>query len=410
MLVYLDTLIGFVVVMAVVSLLITVITQIVSAALGLRGKNLADALVAMIRTIDPSISSTLAQQLADKALTTPITSDCILSMESTSNNWLFWWKRATAIRVDELLGVFKDIANPPAVPAKTPTTPEQAAAAAKLIALLSVPTPETTQALHEIKAQLPALAAARGAAIVEELNAAANVTLSNLEKWFNSAQDRAQQWFAIHTRIVTIIASVVAAFVLQLDAFRLIQHISSDPDVRSKLVAESDTLRKQAAKVLEEADANQSIQNEAINALKKKYTDLDKQLGNPPDTMVLSDLDKWLRIKLSDNPQKEEIIDAYNKAVNESLRKKLDALGESFVTIGRDLDETGLELFPTRYPTLHSGQWSWPFSHLVGILAAAALLSLGAPFWFNTLKTLSNMRSILADEVDKNPKQIPAKS
>jgi hypothetical protein len=409
MLVYLDTLIGFVVVMSVVSLLITIVTQMVSAALGLRGKNLADALVAMIHKIDPTISRTLAQALADKALTTPITSDCILSMTSTRNNWLFWWKRATAIRVDELLDVFKDTAaGATAVLKEAPTTLEQAAA--RLISLLSVPTPETTRALDEIKAQLPALAAVKGAAILEELNAAANVTLSNLEKWFNSAQDRAQQWFAIHTRIVTIVASVLAAFVLQLDAFRLIQHISSDPDVRSKLVAEADTLRKQAAKVLEEADANKSIQNEAIDALKKKYADIDKQLGNPPDTMVLSELDKWMRIKLSDNSQKEEIVDAYNKAVNESIRKKLDALGESFGTIGADLDKTGLELFPTRYPMLNSGQWSWPFSHLLGIFAAAALLSLGAPFWFNTLKSLSNLRPILADEVDKNPKQIPAKS
>jgi hypothetical protein len=32
---------------------------------------------------------------------------------------------------------------------------------------------------------------------------------------------------------------------------------------------------------------------------------------------------------------------------------------------------------------------------------AAALLSLGAPFWFNALKTLSNLRPVLANREQK---------
>jgi hypothetical protein len=37
------------------------------------------------------------------------------------------------------------------------------------------------------------------------------------------------------------------------------------------------------------------------------------------------------------------------------------------------------------------------WSHFWGMATSAALLSLGAPFWFNLLKTLSNLRPILAD-------------
>jgi hypothetical protein len=49
---------------------------------------------------------------------------------------------------------------------------------------------------------------------------------------------------------------------------------------------------------------------------------------------------------------------------------------------------------------------SWPLRHLVGILMSIALLSLGGPFWFNLLKQLSDLRPALADEVDKDPKQL----
>jgi hypothetical protein len=35
------------------------------------------------------------------------------------------------------------------------------------------------------------------------------------------------------------------------------------------------------------------------------------------------------------------------------------------------------------------------------LLVAAALLSLGAPFWFNILKTLSNLRPLVATREEK---------
>jgi hypothetical protein len=71
----LDTLIGFVVVMSIVSLMITIITQIVSSALGLRGQNLADALEAMIHKIDPEIGQHIANGLVNEVLTRPVISD-----------------------------------------------------------------------------------------------------------------------------------------------------------------------------------------------------------------------------------------------------------------------------------------------------------------------------------------------
>jgi len=46
--------------------------------------------------------------------------------------------------------------------------------------------------------------------------------------------------------------------------------------------------------------------------------------------------------------------------------------------------------------------WSTQFSEtkLPGILLSAFLLSLGAPFWYNSLKTLLRMRSAIADKDD----------
>src|ERR1044071_3933397 len=63
-----DTVIGFAVIMTVLSLLITLVVQMVSATLSLRGKNLANALALTFQTIDPSICDSLWQHKTRRSL------------------------------------------------------------------------------------------------------------------------------------------------------------------------------------------------------------------------------------------------------------------------------------------------------------------------------------------------------
>ncbi len=325
----LDTLIGFAGVMSVISLLITIITQCVSSLLGLRGRNLADALEAMLHKLDPQLNAQvtgLGKTLADYILTHSAVSDSILSM---SGRWPVSWKRASAIRPHELLAGLEQLSGQTPAPDGPPQTLEQAAA--KLLKILSMPTPATTEAINALKARLPELAAQQGRAVIEHFNAATNVALGNLERRFNSAQDRARQWFAMHTRIITVIASVLVAFLFQLDSFQLLQRLSSDPEARARLVAGATALQQQAQQGLDEASpASQAIQS--------------------------------------------------------------------------------LVLIPNPYPAPGSGKWSWPWPHLLGILASVALLSLGAPFWFNLLKSLANLRPALAQQIENDPKSTPVRS
>src|ERR1700757_2918687 len=71
-----DTVIAFAVIMTVLSLLITILVQMVSTALSLRGKNLANALALTFQTIDPKIGEH-AHSLAAQILRDPIFSDSI---------------------------------------------------------------------------------------------------------------------------------------------------------------------------------------------------------------------------------------------------------------------------------------------------------------------------------------------
>src|SRR5215469_2540026 len=72
----LDTVIAFAVIMTILSLLITIVVQMVSTTLSLRGKNLANALALTFQTIDPKIGG-FAHSLAAQILRDPIFSDSI---------------------------------------------------------------------------------------------------------------------------------------------------------------------------------------------------------------------------------------------------------------------------------------------------------------------------------------------
>ena len=55
-----------------------------------------------------------------------------------------------------------------------------------------------------------------------------------------------------------------------------------------------------------------------------------------------------------------------------------------------------------RWPFFICGPVGLGTKHLLGMLVTALFLSLGAPFWFNMLRNMSNLRPILAGKVDKD--------
>ena len=392
-----------------VSLLITILTQMMSSLLGLRGKNLADALEAMILKLDPQVNQQaagLAHKLADQVLTHPVISDSILSMKG---RWPMLWKRATAIRPQELLGILRHLAGDTSAPDAPPQT--TAEAAARFLKVLDTPTPAAAEALAALKNKLPDLALQQGRAVVEHFTTATNVALGNLEKWFNSAQDRARQWFGMHTRIISVSAALLVAFVLQLDAFQLIQRLSSDPEARAKLVANAAPMTQQAQKLLDEANpASVEVYTEVLPQLQAKYPGLPPSLNSPPTVTSVGDLAVWFKIQLANTTfsnQTAVIAADYQHFAQAATRRRLDDWSQEFGDLESRFSKSGIALIPSPYPGLCSGAWSWPWQHLLGIFASAALLSLGAPFWFNLLKSLANLRPALAQQVEKNPKSDP---
>lgn len=374
----LDTAIGFVVIMTVASLLVTIVVQIFSAALSLRGKNLANALALTFQTIDPSLGEK-AHHLAAKILCDPLLSDSTRTVKNRSSGptiaprdrpWHFTdifgaTRLANAVRSEEVYATLQRLAA------------------------------EQEGADKTARSILNALAATRQGAARAKFDA-----------FFSSAQDRARQWFQLHVRGLTIAASVFFAFLCQLDAVEIFRFVSINAASRTALISSADRVIREADGALDEkgglikriADAWSAEQNAppADLAGVTHTGQLEARLRETNASLSADEFDRVAR--------------AATTAYYHDQRAKLRELT-------RGAGATGFEFIPLNF-------WRWPsrsglegsltniIPHIPGIALCAALLALGAPYWYNLLKNLTSLRPALSQLIGReegpsvNPKPI----
>jgi hypothetical protein len=371
----LDTAISFAVIMLGVSLLMTVVTQMVTTLLGLRGTNLKRGLVDLLKTVHPELEA-YAENIAQKVLEHPLLSDSVFARLGSmpgKNPFISWWRLSSAVRIEELLGILEKLSEgqtPPAANAKAATIGQ--AMAAIVAAAHAKPGPEVKALgaqVRELAKSIPGGAAGAPSnftvqldRITQQIPATAEATLTDLKSWFNSAMDRTAQRFTLHARLVTVIVSILFVFGAHFDALRVLRQLSLDPQMRASLVQSAEAMKKQAEVILTQPAQAPSP---AAGA---------PAVAPTPPTKQQDDLNR---------------------------PKDLDELKKEADSIKRQLGQTGFQLIPDPYP----GVWNFTGDNLWGILAAAALLSLGAPFWFNVLKNLSNLRPILATKQEQEQGQ-----
>ncbi len=371
---HVDTIIAFVVILAGVSLLITVLTQMISDFLGLRGSNLLRGITALLRTVYPQLDQEGAAKIAKAALIHPLISDSILS------NYGFTpigWRLATAIRRDELVGILKQFAQTTpmvAAPGDKPTAYEKAVAGLK-----SLP----KNCLQDLTS-LP--------------------RNTDIKEWFPAAMDRVSQQFATHARISTIACSILVAFALHLDTLQLLTQLSTDAELRARLVGSAEALTQKADEILASSgNPPAATYLLAMNEFRSNFPALG--LPAPAGLTNLPATTNWLDARLRETmppiTNRSEWVDRYVATVPTAiLRARADQLSLILT------NKLKFQIIPEPYPSV-SSYWSPSLRHFWGVLASAALLSLGAPFWFNLLKTLTNLRPLVATK-EKEERGHPA--
>ena len=434
---HLDMAIAFVVVMLAVSLLVTIAVQAVSAVLALRGANLQWGIERLLLTADPDLKDDAAR-VAETVLRHPLISDSSISSQAwlekipLVRQYTIRLTRAKAIRVQELVGLLDVLSDPAALPtAARAAAPRLATIVATARGRLDPQVQSVINQASAVMAQLqsapavapagPGLAAAPATLQIDGLldlvpaTPAINLARNDIRGWFDTVMDRVSQRFVLHARIWTVAFSIVIAFALHLDSFRLLSTFASNPDVRAQVAGASEALQRAADRTLQAAAAQPphsadllAVYRNAVLAAPGIMADSVPGLFTDRPSAI-----GWLRGALAAQGQPPAEIDAavmtFDAAVDAGLGTDLDRLADQALTVSGIMKATGFQLVPDPYHSWDISPW-WPappFSgrpanlHFWGILFSAGLLSLGAPFWYNALKSLSALKPVVATRAEQ---------
>ncbi len=390
---HLDTIISFVVILTGVSLIVTILTQTATGLLALRGSNLRWGIATLVKELEPSLADH-AWTISQKVLHHPLISDSTLSR---FDGLIGRWKLASAVRKDELIDILHKLAQPPAAAAATWQTQLYAA----LQQLDPEPAENLVLAAPAIRQLFPG-DPAKAEQVIAQMTAAAEHLSGSIDQWFDSVMDRVSQRFVVKARVLTIIFSVLVAFGLHLDTLRLLTQLSSDAELRARLIASTESLTKKADEILATSpNASPAIYVTAMRQLISAHPDELAGIAQPAGFDTMDGGKQWLEAQLK--TAKIEGIDQWEQQYEQLVpQAALRSAADGIQSILKD--KLQFQLIPDPYPTPFYNYWTPSWLHFWGVLASAALLSLGAPFWFNMLRTLSNLRPVLATKEEAEKK------
>ncbi len=375
-----DMAMGFAVVMLLLSLLVTVLVQMSVAILGLRANNLAWGVRNLLLQIDPTLGRK-AKALANKVLKHPSVSHA--------------WSRTTAIRPSELVLLLEDVVRDPG---RHKLNLAQSPAFTKLVqgAAPGVSAQQAGQALQvvdELSKIFPQQIEAVKGAVDRALQAKSELE-TKVNQWFDTVMDRTTERFLMQTRLATIAFGFVLAFALHIDSIHIVRELSANKELRATFVAMADaTLRhsEQAQKVLEQSVvASQVIQALAASSREPGQAAALKTV--PASVLTREQGLQWLSAKFPDDAKRAELVLAFSEGYQRASVDRVNELAAVGNGLRKSLEERLIKITP------HEPKWTG--QHILGMVITALFLSLGAPFWFNALRNMSNLRPVIAAKVE----------
>jgi hypothetical protein len=232
----LDVLIGFSIIMLLVSAAVTVFTQLFTGALGWRGRHLVRGVVTILNQIDPKITPFCLTQIATAALRHPL----IARAEG---------RLGTVIQREELTRVLLELAagqepGGKALDEYARATLKRALEVLKrALEVNGIANPaEVLDNIHLLALKLEALrpelpsSVRHGIAVVTE---APSQFAARLHTCFDETMDRVTQRFARHARLVAGAIALLVAAGLQLDAFELLRRLAADGSTAYAILPQS---------------------------------------------------------------------------------------------------------------------------------------------------------------------------
>jgi hypothetical protein len=208
-----------------------------------------------------------------------------------------------------------------------------------------------------------------------------------IEKWFDETMDRTTGWYKKHTQLVLLIIGSFLAVIFNLDAIAVAKKLSTNPALREQMVKHAEVFVA-AHPNLEAELKNQKLENQ------KLLSDT-----NPKNNILKTKAELDTLNRLADSAYKK------NKATRDTLIAKANRL------LQNDIKQTN-ELLGVGLNHLNWDICKHPlaiFFNIIGWAITALAISVGAPFWFDMLNKVMQLRSSVAGfsgKKDVNKKEL----
>jgi hypothetical protein len=343
-----DVLIGLSVVMLIGSFAVTLLTQAVTSLVNSRGRHLYRGVTDILQHLDPSLEQKIAEEISTAILKNPMVSGVSSRLGSVISR-----EELTTLLLDLGSGAGNQKVSQPAQAALRAMLqnngvddPEQTLSNIRdLVLRLEQSNPELA---NDVRASM---------AILHETP---SPFVAKINAWFDQTIDRVRLRFTTTTHALTLVLAILTAVVIQIDTIEIANRLYASPALRQQLVESATKLSgdigSSGAKGAGAPSASPASGSPA--SIPAGGTE-----GPTLDSRAVSDVDV--------------------------------ILGQSGVFSIPEWRWTHI------FGHIPVPTWrSFSFQKLIGVLLSAALLSLGAPFWYEALKTTIGLRSALASTDD----------
>ena len=227
---------------------------------------------------------------------------------------------------------------------------------------------------------------------------------------FKASYPLLQRRFQSKVRLLTFGVALVVAVAFQVSAPQLLGELRDDAERRNAIVAGADRLLETAAADIKRLDFEDAAV-EALQVLQVEFPDRRDLIGEASGIgTTRRAIVEELALALEDAPEGPQILRRYEMLLDTLAREQIDTARQVAGGARSQLAEYGIFLWPEGsdfyFEAGEVGFGTLRGNAVLGVLVTAILLSLGAPFCYEMLRNLANLRDTLSGKAGASSKPL----
>ncbi len=206
-----------------------------------------------------------------------------------------------------------------------------------------------------------------------------------LEAWFDRTMDQATEWYKRKIQVILMVLGFFMAWIFNAGTFTIISKLTIDKDAREKLVNLATAYVQNNSTRPAELSLNDQAKLDSLLLIKKK---LDADINKANSILGLG---SWL-------PDSVKVV--FNTLENKKYF--IPDIDEKLLVCHKPykIDSDGTQHYTFSWKERVGSFFLLVILHFWGFLTTALALSLGAPFWFDLLNKLMQLRTSVKQPTD----------